>query len=478
MAQSQTMLVPARLPLVIDPENRDSSTAKDSKLINGYVEIDRDRNVFIYRRPGTSQWGQPPATNAAGQGVFYWNNAVYSIFAGTLYKNLSSVATGLDSAGGVYSFTSILGATPQMVMQNGNQGYSYDDTHLLSANLHSINASYPQYTCKGLAYLDGATYVLQRFFGTAITPAVIWGSAINSVDQVGDWDPLDFLTAQIEPDSGVALAKQLVYVVCLKQWTTEIFFDAGNATGSPLQSVPNAKISYGCATADSVQSIDDVLFWLSTNLSASNQIVMVDRLQLRVVSTQAIDRLLNQADLSVVYSWQIKCNGHSFYVLTIKNANLTLAYDIRQDRWEQWTDANGNYMPIVASCRDSSGNHILQHETNGTLYYASPNYLDDAGTVFPVTVVTPSFDAKTNRRKFLGAMNFYADRVPGSLMTVQWSDDDYQSWSQPRTLDLSQQYPRLSNCGTFRQRAFKFTVNNNLWFRLMAVDLQFDVGTL
>jgi len=478
MGQAQTVAVPMRLPLVAGPENRDNSTGKDARLINCYVEVGHNEATHVYRRPGMLTWGLPAAGAAAGRGVYYWNGNVYSIFGTTLYKNLASVATGLDGTGGVYSFSSIMGATPKMVLQNGAQGYAYDDTGLLTANLHSINANYPQYTTKGLAYLNGATYVMQHFFGTNITPAVIWGSVPNSVSVTGDWDPLDFITAQIEPDSGVYLSKQLVYVVAMKEWTTEFFSDVGNPSGSPLQFYPAGKLNYGCASADSVQSIGEVLFWISTNRSASNQIIMMDKTQPRIISDAAIDRLLNQIDLSIVYSWQIKCNGHSFYVLTIKNANLTLAYDLSQDRWTQWTDTNGNYVPIVASCRDSAGNHILQHESNGTLYYAGPNYLTDDTLVMPVTFITPLFDAGSSRRKTLGMMIHDTDQVTGAIMYLQVSDDDYQTWSQPRKIDMSLPFPTLPNCGTFKRRAFKYTINNNLPFRLKGVELSFDVGTL
>lgn len=466
-----------RLPLVIDPGNRDASTNKDSKLVNCYVEIDQDQNINIFRRPGMLQWGIPPAGPQPGMGVYAWNGHVYSIFNGVLYKDLVQVATGLDATNGVYSFNSIMGATPKLVIQNGIEGYSYSDTAGLSATLHSINASYPANTTKGIAYLDGMTFVLQNLFGTTLTPAVIWGSAINSVDQSGDWDPLDFITAQIEPDDGVYLTKQLIYVICMKQWTTEVFFDTGNATGSPLQAAENAKINYGCASANSVQSITDILFWISTNRSASNQVVMLDHLQLRVISTPEIDRILNQIDLTVVYSWQIKCNGHSFYVLTIKNANLTLAFDISQGRWSYWTDENGNYVPIVASTY-GSGNHILQHETNGTLYYASPNYLTDNGLMIPVTIVTPNYTGNTQKRKVLGAMYFDMDQVPGGLLSVQVSDDDYQTWSQPRIVNMQNAFPMLNHCGTFRRRAFQMQVMNNLPFRIRNVQLLLTEGIL
>lgn len=478
MPQQNTVAIPQRLPLIVGPENRDNSTAKDSRLINCFIERDESGEINLYRRPGMQLWINPGSMSQAGQGTYYWNGQVYSIFNGILYKNGTQIATGLDNAGGVYSFSSNMGANPDLVFQNGNQGYAWNDTFGLAGPLHTLSPSYPQYTVKGLSYLDGTMYVCQHFFGTSITPAVIWGSGINDVRTPGIWDPLNFITAQITPDSGVYLAKQLVYVVCMKEWSTEVFFDAGNATGSPLQNATNAKLNYGCASADSVQSINEVLLWISTNRSASNQIVLFDKLQMRVVSTKAIDRLLNQIDLTTVYSWQIKLNGHSFYVLTVKNANLTLAYDIDQEMWSQWTDASGNYVPIVASTRDGAGNHILQHETNGNLYFGSSLYTTDNGALIPITVITPEFDANTRRRKQLGAMFFVGDQVSGSSLGVSVSDDNYQTWSQIRTVDLGQKLPTLPQCGTFHKRAFKFTKNDSAAWRLSAVELQYDIGTL
>lgn len=478
MPQYQSMQLPTRVPLVLEPDNRDNTTNKDAKLVNCYVEMDKGGTMNLYRRPGQSQWGVLGNTTGAGMGTYWWNNAVYSIKAGILYKNLTQVAIGLDTTNGVYSFNSIMGATPRLFFQNGVAGYAYDDTNGLVGPLHGIASSYPASTCKGIAYLDGQSYVLQHFFGTNITPAVIWGSAVNSITNPTDWDPLDFITAQITSDSGVYLARQAVYVVCLKEYSTEFFFDAANATGSPLGAAQNLRLSYGCASQDSVQSITDTLFWISNNKEASLQVVKVENARLTVVSTPPIERLLRAADLTTVYSWHIKIDGHNFYVLTIKNNNLTLAYDIEQNRWDQWTDGNGNYVPIVCATRNPAGVTILQHETTGQLLYGSTSYLDDNGTIIPITGVTPRWDGGTSRYKFLSMMNMVCDTVPGSLMTIQVSDDDYQTWSQPRVVDLGMDFPNLTDCGSFRRRAWKFQVNNNLPWRLSAFELQYDVGVL
>lgn len=474
MPQYPTMQIPPRLPLVVSTSNRDSSTNKDARLVNCYLETDRETgDIYIYKRPGMTSAGVI-ADGQAGRGVFFWEGSVYSIFGTTLYKDGVSVATGLDGTGGVYAFSSILGATHHLVLNNGKQGYAYEPVGGLSATLHSINTEYPATTVKGWAYLNGAQYVMD-------SEAVIWGSAINSVSNVGDWDALNFISAQMEPDPGVALNRQLVYVVAFNTWSTEIFFDAGNATGSPLGNVQGSKQSYGCANADSIQRIDDVLFWVSTNEAASVQVVKMERLGLSIISDSAIDRLLRTSDLSAgqIMTWQIKIDGHSFYVLTVKSLNLTIAYDIVENRWHQWTDANGNYFPIIASTYDSQGRHVLQHESNGRLYYMDTSYFSDGATdPISVDIYTPIFDASTRRRKNLSKMEVIGDQVSGSILSVQYSDNDYQTWSKPRFFDLGQERPIMTELGTFSKRAFHFQHKQDCFFRIQAVEVQYDIGSI
>ena len=149
MPQSRTMEVPPRIPLLIEPENRYASDNIDSRLINGYMETVGPERYKIYKRPGMGNQ-VIVNNNATGMGIFHWNGNVYSVFGGILYKNGAQVAIGLDTTGGVYHFSSIMGATPKMVLNNGAQGYAYDDTALLSANLHSLSPSYPTIHSKGL----------------------------------------------------------------------------------------------------------------------------------------------------------------------------------------------------------------------------------------------------------------------------------------------------------------------------------------
>lgn len=469
MAQLESMTLPPRLPLIVTTGNRGRAFTKDSRLVNCYIETDKQGELWVYKRPGTLEFQSQGASNA--RGVFNWQGDVYSIFAGTLYRNGVSVGTGLNQTGGTYRFSSILGATPKLVLGNGEKTYAYSVAGGLTADLNSIDPDFPATTVKGIVYLNGATYVMD-------SSAQIWGSAINSVDTAGSWSALNFIAAQAEPDRGVALAKQLVYVIAFNEWSTEVFFDAGNATGSPLGNVQGSKLSYGCATAESVQEIDDRLFWISATKSAAVQVSMMDQLQHKVISTEPIDRLIQGSSLLDVASTQLKINGHSFYIITLRDINLTLVYDINEDEWHQWTDVNGNYFKMMYYTYNSSHLHIFQHETDGKLYYSNLSYYNDNGSVITVDIYTPIFDAGTRRYKNLSQMNFVGDQEAGSILYVRNSDDDYQSWENFRTVDLSEHEPMLIDEGSFTKRAYNFRHKSNTAFRMQAVEVQYDLGTL
>lgn len=468
MPQAESVALPKRLPLVISPENRAESVDRDSRMINCFLEKEKDGEIWIYERPGLAQHSRPSGGNAEGRGVYNWQGDIYSIFDDTLYKNAAPIAGTVDTTNGVYRFSSSMGATPRLQLGNGIKGYNYDT----GAGLVQItDVDFPTAFRKGWAYLDGTAYVL--------TPtAHVQGSDIN--DTI-NWDPVNDIMAQIEPDQGVATAKQLVYVVIFKQWTTEIFYDAGNPTGSPLAPVQGAKVDYGCAHQDSVQDINGALVWLAASRDAGLQVVSLVRLKAEVVSFPSIDRLLQNADLSTVYSWQVKVGSHRFYVLTLVEENLTLAYDLTEKNWYQWADTDGNYMPLVSSTFTSDFKAIVQHATNGRLYEMTMTAATDDSDLIQVDLYTPNFDAGTGRGKMLSQLRLIAEQGEGSLLQVRTNDHDYDphKWTSWRELDMSQKYPYLSDCGSFVKRAHNLRHRRPVRMpRIQAVELQMDICTL
>lgn len=451
---------PVRFPLLVQPENRDSSTSKDSRLVNGYAEKVGESEYWIYKRAGTLV---STTNTGAGRGCYNWLGDIYEVFGTTLYKNGVSLGT-VDGTAGVYRFDSTLGATPTLVLGNGVKAYTYNTS---AGFLTITDGDFPTAFVKGWAFLDGTLYVMDLNSG-------IHGSDLNAPNA---WDALNKIVAQIEPDKGVALAKQLVYVIALKQWTTEVFYDAANATGSPLGAVQGAKVNYGCLSADSVQNVDDVLVWISTNRQSVPQVVRMEKLTAQVVSTKAIDRLLKGWDYTNIQSWQFAEEGHRFYVITSVVSNMTLVYDIDEGLWYQWFDTDGNYMPISSSTFNSSRQHLWQHISNGKTYLADRSYTNDDTALFTVDLYTPNFDAGTRNKKTVSMLEVVGDQTQGSIIQIRCSDDDYQSWTNFRSVDMSKKHPRLTDCGTFSQRAMNLRHRCNTRMRIKATELRLLLGT-
>jgi len=450
--------------------NRGASTAYDAKLVNAYMERHKGKEgeeYWIYERPGLLADSQPAGGAAVGRGLFNWRGNIYSIFGNTLYKDGIAVSGTVDTTAGVYRFDSCLGATPKLQLGNGVKAYNYDT----AGGLVLINdVDFPSSFVKGWGYLNGTSYVMRPDAG-------IQGSDTN--DPVG-WDPLNVLIAQIEPDQGKALGKQLVYIIALKEWTTEVFYDAGNTTGTPLGRVEGAKANWGGLSADSLREIDGALIWLAQARSSSPEIVVLDNLKLEIISTKAIERLLEKATLTTVYSWTLKLEGHRFYVLTLKEENLTLAFDFDERMWSQWTDVNGNYLPIVDSCMNSNLQHLLQHESDGRLYLASSDYATDNGSLITVDIITPNFDGGTRRTKQMNVLEIISDQQVGSELLVRVNDHDYNSarWSNWRTLNLANRRPFITDCGSFDRRVHHFRHQKPVRMpRIQAVEMQIDIGT-
>ena len=197
--QAQTVTIPRRLPLIVEPENRDETTAKDARLVNAYLEAGpRDEQGVSYTlrvRPGLGGSTQPSGGAAVGQGTYFWRGSVYSIFGGQLYKD-STAKGAVDTTNGVYRFSASLGATPRLQLGNGVKAYNYDDT---SGLVQITDVDFPAAFQKGWGYLDGTTYVVTA-------GAAIKGS---DIDDTVNWNSLNTITAQIEPDGAQGLAKQL-----------------------------------------------------------------------------------------------------------------------------------------------------------------------------------------------------------------------------------------------------------------------------
>lgn len=336
----------------------------------------------------------------------------------------------------------------------------------------------------GLAYLDNKCYIMTTV-----------GDIYNSnTDDPTTWS-LVSIRASSDPDAGVALIRHLNYLVAFGQWSTEFFYDASNPTGSPLGVNQSAKLELGCANGYSVSGTDQTVLWVGQSQSEGRSVFMMEGLSPTKVSTRYVDKYLNAASMkdlpsgaSSVRSYIFKIAGHTLYLLTLIDLNITLVYDMDEKEWYQWTSQSGDtgvtnsgietYFTPTAFDGDVeyAGSSIyLQDDQTGLIYKMKSDYVNDNGNNIYFRLVSPLADSGTNKRKFYTRLEVIGDYAPGFAYT-RHSDNDYATWSSYRPINLTLARPVLYQNGAARRRAFELFISDNIAARFSYLEMELDVG--
>ncbi len=327
---------------------------------------------------------------------------------------------------------------------------------------------YPAETVPGLVVLGTFAYVMDRT-----------GLIHNcDADAPGIWPLLNVVGADYEFDPAVALTKYLNYVVAFGTYTTQFFYDAGVTDGSPLRPYLNANMKVGCAAAATVVDMGPTIMWVGRTQEYNRQVFMMVGMTPQVVSTPAIDKMLNGSTWSAPTAFSYYADGHLFYVLSCAGSR-SFAYDMSTKQWLQWTDSTGAAALLYsgsASDLDLNG-FMVQDYLTGNIYSVGAQYYSDDGNTFPVELVTEKIDFANNYRKFWGQTTLICDRNTGTA-TIRTSDNDYQSYDVGRTVDTSKSRPTLFRNGSSRRRAWKVTIENDEPLRFESLEVAWEQGAV
>jgi hypothetical protein len=324
----------------------------------------------------------------------------------------------------------------------------------------------------GIVYLDGSVYVMNK------TTGAIYGSGINDPTS---WNALNKIIAGSDTDKMVGLARHLNYIVAFGTIGTEFFYDAvGPAPASPLANNLSAFIEIGCANGYSIAEAEQTVIWVGTSVTEGRSVYVLEGLSPVKVSNRYIDKYLNKDAMVNVRAYCFKISGHTLYVLTLTDSNLTFVFDLDEKKWYQWTsqvatvegyfsptayDGNLEYAPAV----------YLQDDDTGKIFTMSNDYYNDNGNSIYLRAVSPLTDSGTTKRKFYQRVEVVGDKVIGTGK-IRHSEDDYQTWSSYRNVDLLAPRPVLYQNGQARRRAWEVLITDDIPIRLKALELDFDLG--
>lgn len=269
--------------------------------------------------------------------------------------------------------------------------YSYDGSTITQVT----DGDYPATTCRGAVFLDG------RFFVGTPTAEIYQSATENALS----WAATEFIGAAIEPDTGVYLAKYQNYIMFLKGWSTEFFYDAANATGSILSPVPNMAFKIGCAVDASVKEMAGTIVWMGKSRDGEGrEIYRMNGQAPEKISTEQIDKILLADDLASVRSWSCKIGSHTLYGLTLGTLGVTLVYDFGSGLWSFFT-----YLATSGGTKTVTAVSALGVVTATAHGYSDGDIVNIAGTTtfdgFAVAtdVTTDTFTIQTTGTAFSGS---------------------------------------------------------------------------
>lgn len=457
-----------RLSLVSRTSVRNPPDESDQEYINCFPEMYDEERIFVVKRPGLAAHSTV-AADTVGRGIFSWNGHLWSVFGDTLYKDgVANVTTLATSTGRVY-FDIWGSSTQRMVIHDGSNLYTVQENDTVT---NETDPQIPSDMVPGLVVLDGYTFVMDDV-------GQIHNSELNDTT---DWQTGSFITAEVLADGGTGMARHINYIVAFGNTSTELFYDAANASGTPLARLEGAASLIGCPAGDTIVNVEQDLFWVAEGQGGGRFVAKMEGLTPTTISTYPVEEALSKAgtNISSAFGFHVRINGHSFYVLTIPHSSVaqTWAFDITTQVWSRWTSYDGSTETYFKgfSATKHGGKIYVQHETNGKLYTLEPNAYTDDSNAIKVVGTTNKFDGQTNQNKFLSRLEVISDlSTSEGTLYLSWSDDDYKTFHTEREVDL-QTRPFITRLGRFQRRAFKYRFEDNLPMRLESFELRLRRG--
>jgi hypothetical protein len=465
-----TQLHTQRFSFIGSPQQRDGTYLKDQRFLNMYPELIKSpvtdgKKYYLKKRPGLSNYILHPP--GEGRAAFYWQitDTYYYVIGDTLYVNGTGIFTFPTSTGRVGFCEFRSDTVDELFMCDGVNGWTISQTNSI---FHITDANFPNFHIPNPIFLDGyiflATRGSQQIRNSTLQDPTTW--------------PVDgFIDAEMYPDNLVALTKAQNYLVAVGTESVEFLYDNANPTGSPLQRNAPAVSQFGCPAPYTVNQTEKEVIMVGATGNGGRTVWMIDGFQPTEIAQEPVREALDAEGENIVnaFACTIQCAGHKWYILTLALQNRTFVFDFEEQMWHEWSldlTQNGFLFPF---CADSgNGLPFFLHEQNGQTALLGANNYTDLGNPINCVVTTSKVDFDTIMRKRFYRLSLITDAPDGDTsvpITVQWSDDDYNTWSSGTTLQLNGSYPTIIQLGYSRRRAFMFTYQQPYPLRMESFEL-------
>ena len=417
------------------------------------------------------------STVAAGEcrKLFQTNELLYGVFGDKFYA--ITFEAGPESP--TFTLKGTLGSSEgavamdanvnQIMIVDGTSGYIYNLT--TEAFTTITDADFTAY--------EGPVSVVQidgYFFVSFEAQNVIFQSDLN--DGLS-WDALNFTNATNQNGPIVTLAAVNGELWALKTKSTEVYYNAANATGFSFSPRQSAAIFRGCLARESVTRFQETIAWLDDR----RFIVAANGYTVQVLSTQAVNAdVQNFSAVTDAIFFSQFYDGREWLCCGFPLANKTFVFDVSTSMWHTRESYRGPTSP-----RRYIGNYYIYFNNRsyltsyfdgGFYLYDETNGYDDDNPIIK-TRVTPTI---TNENKMMsisklellitGGQGLVTGQGSDPMISLYVSKDGGRTWGQARDRSIGaigEYGTRVfwTRLGMSRKWTFKFVVSDPIQFSIM-----------
>lgn len=355
------------IPLFGFGQQGKSATVTAQRHLNLYAELQREQEkaAFVfYGTPGLTlrkSFGDTPVRGWIAVGDLY-----YLVHRGTFYEvNNAGTATNRGTISTTEGRVCMAYNGTLILITTGTNMYTYTISGPSFAVVSDGDAPQTAITC---AWLDGQFIVDQGS-----------GDIFQISADGTTWDPLDFASAESNPDGLVRVFVDNGEVVLAGENTIEYWGNIG-AADFPFAAIKGSTQEFGLAARWSLCKFNSGLAALMSPSVGQVQVMFIQGYVPKPISTQEMDAIINGYEtVSDATAYAYMLGGHPMYQINFPSAMTSWLYDASTGLWsplEYGLSGARHRGELGLAYLDKT---IVADYSNGDIYDIAPDTYTDNG---------------------------------------------------------------------------------------------------
>lgn len=348
----------------------------------------------------------------------------------------------------------------------------------------------------GFVFFNGRAYILD-------TRGRIYTSSDTTLNV---WNTLDFLTAERDFDGGRFIARHHDTLVAFGDKTIEFFVDNANPTGSPL--IRN-EISYRVGLIGDVTQVEDILYFIGQAEGGDFGLYKIEQFQVTKISDERVNYKFEAMALG---GFPLTLSGFTVagrHIISIVQTNVTTAdgvstsnlkdnvmFDVKYGALYDWSSTESELDPQIVDTAISGGAITRQgtlinlrntlattmEDDNNASLGGDDDGIPDTPIAIEWSITSPNLTMGSHRNKFwmeLGVEGTFGHRQSASdpvTIDLSWSDDFYETFETPITVDFSGYKFAEYGLGSSQHRVWKIEGNTKARILLQNWVMEWNEG--